>query len=507
MKGFEIPQPIPASICLACDVCCRFPERESFLAPFFTEEELLGALETGEGGVEFRGVPQSAGGQVVPVPWADGFRCPFFEGETHFCRIYRRRPLDCRLYPYALMLDPSGSGVWLGVDTKCPATGDPEILESLVASGTAIAEASMCPELIGILKRSPRLIGPHQRDVLPLLRLEELTEALLAAGRLIPWESPCHAFPGRFADEEEPVPPVPVESLRPLTISDRAVMEAHLRQRKPRLASHSFAVQFMSRDLVSPLWCELEEFFCLWAFDGGTVYMPLPPLGPGDLRRVLPRCFAFMDQHNERPWISRIENLCFSDVSGGILEEFRIRPGFPDYLYRREDLVELQGRAFRARRSDCRAFARNPGIDYRPYEQEDEVPCQALFDRWQADRMEKTADPVARKMLEDSRSYHFQVLAHGPAMGLTGRVVCMLGDVVAYTFGFPLNEETFVVALEVTEPSLRGASAYVFREFSRELEGYRYIDAMDDSGLPGLRRLKWSYHPCRLEPALVLYRG
>ena len=91
-------------------------------------------------------------------------------------------------------------------------------------------------------------------------------------------------------------------------------------------------------------------------------------------------------------------------------------------------------------------------------------------------------------------------------MGLRGRVLSVGSDPVAYTFGVPLDEETFVVALEVTDPSCRGASAYVFREFSRELEDYRFINAMDDSGLRGLRRFKRSYHPWRLEPSFVLCR-
>lgn len=506
MKRIEIPQPIPSEMCLACDLCCRFPERDSFLCPFFTEEEIPRAARLREDRVEFRPVPPSAGGQVIPVPWGSGFRCPFFDPETQFCHIYRDRPLDCQLYPYALMLDPASSGVWLGIDTKCPATDDSEVMERLVTSAARIWEAAMSSGLIRRLERSPRLIGPHQPDVLPLFRLEELTGALLSAKRLIPWTSPSHAFSWLFSHGATTPSPLPVGPTRPLRLADRAVVEGYLGQKKPRLASQTFVIQFMASDLISPVWCELEGFFCVWAFDKGTVYLPLPPMGPGDFRRILPWCFAFMDQHNVRPEISRIENLSLSDIPRETLAEFRIRPGYPDYVYQRKDIVELQGRAFRGKRSDCRAFAKNPAIEYRPYQPSDEPACRVLFERWQSHRMGKTRDPVARKLLEDSRSCHLRALAQGGAMGLIGRVICVRKNLVAYTFGFPLNQETFVVALEVTDPSFRGASAYIFREFSRELEAYRYINVMDDSGLPGLRRLKRSYHPWRLEPALVLYR-
>jgi hypothetical protein len=294
--------------------------------------------------------------------------------------------------------------------------------------------------------------------------------------------------------------------MRSLTLADWPIVESGFKQRKPRLASQGLAHQLMESDLLSIVWCDLEGFLCLWAFDQGTVYMPVPPLGPGDFRRVLPQCFAFMDQHNANPEISRIESLSLSDLPTAALTEFRIYPGYPDYLYQRSDLVDLKGRNYRGTRSDYRAFARKGGIRYRPYMESDELTCLDLFERWKNYRLAKTSDPVARKLLEDSRSTHLRALRSGETIGLVGRVVSVREEIVAYTFGFPLNEETFVTALEVTNPTYRGASAYVFREFSKELEAYTYINTMDDSGLPGLRRLKRSYHPWRLEPSFVLYR-
>jgi hypothetical protein len=474
--------------------------------PFFTEEEIARVSGSWKDTTQFRPVQHSAGGQVVPIPWDIGFQCPFFDPKTHHCCIYRERPLDCQLYPYALMLDPASSGVWLGIDTKCPATDTPGLMERLVTGAGRIWETAMSSGFIELVEKAPRLIGPYQPDVLPLFRLEALTAALISAKKLIPWRTPCDAFPDSSPHERMVPSAYPIEATHPLTLADRPVVEGYLRQMKPRLASQTFALQFMAGDLISLRWSVVEGFLCLWAFDHGTVYMALPPMGPGDCRQILPQCFAFMDQYNASPGISRIENLSLSDIRKERLLEFQIRPGYPDYLYRREDLVDLQGRSFRGKRSDCRAFAKNTDIEYRPYQPSHASAALALFHRWQTDRMEKTADPLARKLLEDARSFHHRALREGEAMGLIGRVLSVGEDMAAYTFGAPLNDETFVVALEVTDPAYRGASAYVFREFSRELGGYTTINVMDDSGLPGLRRLKRSYRPWRLEPSFVLQR-
>ncbi len=507
MLGIEIPQPIPNQVCLACDVCCRFPERDSFLSPFFADEEIEWANSISKKEAQFRPAPPSRGGQLVPIQEGNGYRCPFFDPETHFCAIYDNRPLDCRLYPYMLTLDPTSSGVWLGIDTKCPGADDPDMLENLINQAGQIWESAMCPDLIECVATTPHLVGPHQPDVLPLFRLEELTAVLLSSKRLIPWRAPLDAIPESLSREKATTPKGRIGPIKPLRMNDRSIVERYLKKKKPSLAAQSFAIQFMAADLLSLVWCETEGFFCLFAFDNGTVYMPLPPLGSGDFRSLLPHCFDFMDRHNPNSEISRIENLSFRDIRRDVLAEFHIRPGYPEYVYRRKDLVELSGRKFHGRRSEWHAFTRTPGIECHPYKQSDEKEAVKLFDRWQAHGMRKTRDPMARKLLEDTRFYHLRALEEGGLMGLTGRVVYLEGRMVGYTFGVPLNEETFVVALEVTDSKHRGVSAYIFREFLCELEDFTYINVMDDSGLPGLRRLKRSYHPCHLEPSFVLYRG
>jgi len=91
-------------------------------------------------------------------------------------------------------------------------------------------------------------------------------------------------------------------------------------------------------------------------------------------------------------------------------------------------------------------------------------------------------------------------------LGLTGRIVLFDGEVKGYSFGFPLNDETFCILFEIIDLTIKGLSQYLFREFCREMSNYRYINALDDSGLENLRRAKLSYHPCYLEPAYTITR-
>lgn len=113
-------QIIPSEVCFSCDVCCRFLEADSPLAPIFTETERQKIIAHGADPKLFRSQTDSTSTQIQLRPHNDFYICPFFEPETSHCTIYPIRPLDCQLYPFALMFSKDGSEVVLGVDTLCP---------------------------------------------------------------------------------------------------------------------------------------------------------------------------------------------------------------------------------------------------------------------------------------------------------------------------------------------------------------------------------------------------
>lgn len=116
----HLHQIIPTEVCLSCDVCCRFLDPDSPLAPIFTETETEKVIAHGVASALFRPQADGRSAQVQLEPHADFYICPFFDPTTNHCTIYPIRPLDCQLYPFALMCNEDRSEVVLGVDTLCP---------------------------------------------------------------------------------------------------------------------------------------------------------------------------------------------------------------------------------------------------------------------------------------------------------------------------------------------------------------------------------------------------
>ena len=482
LVGDALLQIVPSSACFRCDVCCRFPERDSFLRPFFTADEISTATAAGLAPALFSSLD---GSQIdlVPNPAAEGYVCPAFDTATSRCRIYEVRPLDCRLYPFALMWDAAHEQVVLGWDTKCPYMRE----QSSPLVDQAADDISRWIEQdasVETLVRYPRLIGRFQDDVIVLRPLTRLTERMQQ---------------GRMRVRTQA-----------LTLEDRARMEVALAisagyQGTP-LAAASFAYHYIWRHRLTYSWVNLHDHLCLFAECPDGVFMVLPPLGAGPLAQPLAEAFRFMRERNGSSTVTRVEN-----VSEACVEEiralgYRVTPKDPDYLYAVSDLADLSGESFKSPRAACNRFVREWGGVLEPYDPRDATACVSLFHEWCEQKRRAGADDWASALLQDAAGAHETALAAAAELGLTGAVVRVAGRIRAYTMGVWLNPSVFSVLLEIADRDIVGLGPFIFREFCRQAraKGACWINTMDDSGLPSLAQSKHWYHPARLLPNFVV---
>ena len=134
--------------------------------------------------------------------------------------------------------------------------------------------------------------------------------------------------------------------------------------------------------------------------------------------------------------------------------------------------------------------------------------CFVLYNDWQRLRAESCEDEIYLAMLADSTRAHRIGITHALELGLIGRVVRIQDELKAYTFGYPLNSDMFCILFEISDLNIQGLAQFIYREFCRELMlRYKWINAMDDSGLENLKRVKLSYHPSALIPSYTVYEN
>ncbi len=530
-----LPQVVPSRVCLTCEVCCRFPEADSFLRPYFTAEEIRRAVDLGLNPAHF---PDPLGGQVrvVPHPHGEGYLCPAFDPTTSHCRIYEARPLDCQIYPLAVMWNADRTQVVLGWDSKCPFLREMGIRtegrvlrtehlktnlspESSVHSPEASLE-SYAERIAGILESDdklktfqahPRLIGRFQDDVVILRPLLKITETVIVKGKTLDGTNTIQPARSHVSSLTSHI------DLTPLTHADRPRLEQAMAAIETPLAAYAYAPHAIWRGLFSYWKAEIAGALCLFAEYADGLFMPLPPLGrkpganpamcgPADWAEAVAQAFALMRERNRGSGVSRIENVPEEWKPGLEALGYRVAPKDPDYLYRTSDLVRLAGDRFKSQRAAYNNFARTQRFTDHPYGEADEAEGLALYHDWAAQQAARRLDPMAGQMVHDAESAHREALAHSAELGLIGRVVRVDGALRAYTFGYEHSRSVFTVLLEVADRRVTGLAQYIFREFCRDAEqrGFEWVNTMDDSGLQTLARSKMAYRPSRLVPSFIV---
>ncbi len=468
-----LPQLVPGSTCVRCDVCCRFPDADSALRPYFTNEEVDRAVD---GGLDQGLFPDRTGCQitVLPDPGGEGFFCPAFDPQRSMCRIYERRPLDCQLYPLAMMWNAVQDEVLLGWDTKCPFMQE-QVPESIRLHADRIMELLRQPEVLHKIAHHPRLVGRFQEDVVVLASLTAVTQALIER-----WGP-------------HPVNKFMVEDLPRLA---SALDRSGLAKDRP-LAAYSAAYHYIWNGRLAYWWAELEGAFCLFIQSPDGWFMPLPPLTEGSIRKPLAEAFRLMRRWNGESPVSRVEN-----IPAALMPEleswgYRLTAKDPDYLYRAADLGSLAGDRYKSQRALCNRIERLGIATIEPYRLRDRAECRALLRTWGEQKRAEGLDAFGILLLDDVESAHEVAWAHGSELALIGSVLRLEGRIRAYTFGYWLNKNTFCVLLEVADRTIPGLAQYLFRDTCRKAlsENAECINTMDDAGLSGLRRSKQAYHP------------
>ncbi|MGE3977603.1 MAG: YkgJ family cysteine cluster protein, partial [Nitrospira sp.] len=338
-----LPQLVPDSACFRCDVCCRFPEADSFLRPYFTRSEISDAVEHG---IPESFFPNKSGSQVglVKNPIGEGYLCPAFDSKSGRCGIYDVRPLDCRLYPLALMWDLSGREVLLGWDSKCPFMRDAPA-SAIREYGERVAIFLDSDAIVETIAAHPRLIGSFQDDVIVLKALPHLT------ARLRPQRVDFR--------------------LHPLTVSDSSYFETALERAQVLChetpAAFAFPYHYIWSSLLPYWWMEFDRTLFLFVQSPDGWFMPLPPLGAGPLDRAVAQAFALMRSWNGPSPVSRIEHVMESQRQQLERDGIQFRRKEGDYLYPVEALAALAGDHYKSQRALCNRATREQTITKEPY--------------------------------------------------------------------------------------------------------------------------------------------
>jgi len=216
------------------------------------------------------------------------------------------------------------------------------------------------------------------------------------------------------------------------------------------------------------------------------------PTGSGDIKEVIQ---TLMDYCEENNYIFKMHSV-LEDAKEQLENLFPDKFIFTekrdnaDYIYKSEDLINLQGKKYHGKRNHIKRFKDN-NWSFEPITQDNIEDCIAMNKKWCIINGCADDDSKKEEICAVRRSFrHFEEL------GFFGGLLRVDENVVAYTIGERLNSNTIVVHIEKAFSDIQGAYPAINQEFIKNMASeYEYVNREDDLGIEGLRKAKLSYNP------------
>lgn len=169
---------------------------------------------------------------------------------------------------------------------------------------------------------------------------------------------------------------------------------------------------------------------------------------------------------------------------------------YSDYIYERDKLVNLSGKKLQSKRNHINKFkSLYPDYEYRELTPELIPQCLELERQWRSAAVGDGGDGQEDDLSEELRSMT-RAFNRWSELGLFGGSIFVGGRMVAFTYGCPINHNTFDVCVEKADVNYEGAFSIINQEFAKHIpEQYFYINREEDLGDEGLRKAKLSYRP------------
>ena len=162
---------------------------------------------------------------------------------------------------------------------------------------------------------------------------------------------------------------------------------------------------------------------------------------------------------------------------------------FADYVYRADDLRTLKGRKYAQKRNHVNKFKSLYPYHYEPITNNNIQDCLRLEEEWIAQHSNDESALAERTVIQ-------QALLHFEELGLQGGALYVDNQLIAFTYGSPINEEMFCTHVEKADIRYEGVYQMINQLFAQHLlENYTFINREEDMGIAGLRKSKMSYEP------------
>lgn len=295
-----------------------------------------------------------------------------------------------------------------------------------------------------------------------------------------------------------------------ITIENRALLEEYLNGFDYKTSGLSFSALYMWRDINCFCWQEIGDYLCIAGIshleleDGIIEPFLFPPLTktgeyqPDKLRETIYKAKEIFEKQNQKMTIRLLPFHMIDFIKAacpGELSYVEDRPNY-DYVYRTQDLIELKGRDYHAKKNHLNYFHKNYEYEYIPLTSDMAEDAMRFIDEFNQRKDVPEHEMQLLKMEEQAMADVFNNLDQ---VGYLAGAITIDGKIEALSVGGYLNKNTVTVHVEKANTNFRGLYQAINNEFCKHVaSSVKLINREEDMGIPNLRKAKLSYKPVKL---------
>lgn len=163
-----------------------------------------------------------------------------------------------------------------------------------------------------------------------------------------------------------------------------------------------------------------------------------------------------------------------------------------DYIYLVSELIYLSGPKLHSKKNNLNKFLKNNEFVYETIGVDNIEECLKMAWLWKECRPYNNDYEEEYEILKKAFSEYDQY-------EFLGGLIRIDGEVVAFSFGEQLNNDTFVTHFEKAFDDIPGLYQAINQQFAANtISHFTYVNREDDMGIEGIRRAKLSYKPINI---------
>ena len=278
-------------------------------------------------------------------------------------------------------------------------------------------------------------------------------------------------------------------------LEDKEVISHYFKHHTSRSCERTFVNVFLWARFYNVTFAIIEDTLVFKCEDENSFAFAYPAGEPENVKKALDTLYQYSQERGVSFRLYNVTPDHFEQIEAWYPGRFQIEynEDLADYVYESEKLCTLAGKKLHGKRNHINKFKSlyEGRWSYETMSGDNVEECFQMALKWRNlngcdDDPEKNSEMCVT--LNSLRLFR--------ELELTGGILRVDGQIVAFTIGEPVCSDTFVVHIEKAFPDVQGAYTMINQQFvEHECMDYRYVNREEDTGDEGLRKAKRSYRP------------